>query len=74
MKWEYIDISCYGKQVGRQCRALSIRRSSLYYEPKGESAASVCRLERIRDWIVAGNRGTISIFWRAAGCGLTNLS
>ena len=34
-------MSCYGKQVDEQCRALSIGRSSLYYEPKGERAASV---------------------------------
>ena len=50
-------MSRYGDQVDGQCRALSIGRSSLYYEPKGERAASVCRLERLRDRIVAGNRG-----------------
>ena len=34
-------MSCYGKQVDGQCRALWIGRSSLYYQPKGERAASV---------------------------------
>ena len=31
----------------RQCRLLSIGRSSLYYEPKGESAETLALMRRI---------------------------
>ena len=41
MKFEYIDMFCRCKQVSRQCRPLSIGRSSLNYEPKGESAETL---------------------------------
>ena len=33
--------------LSRQCRLLSIRRSSLYYEPKGESAETLALMRRI---------------------------
>ena len=49
MKCRYIDILYRGKQVRRQCRLLSIRRSSLYDEPKGESAETLALMRRIDD-------------------------
>ena len=33
--------------LSRQCRLLSIGRSSLYYEPKGESAETLALMRRI---------------------------
>ena len=36
--------------LSRQCRLLSIRRSSLHYEPKGESAETLvlmCRIDEL---------------------------
>ena len=33
--------------LGRQCRLLSIGRSSLYYEPKGESAEMLALMRRV---------------------------
>ena len=33
--------------LSRQCRLLSIGRSSLYYEPKGESAETLAPMRRI---------------------------
>ena len=33
--------------LSRQCRLLSIGRSSLYYTPKGESAESLALMQRI---------------------------
>ena len=33
--------------LNRQCRLLSIGRSSLYYEPKGESADTLALMRRI---------------------------
>ena len=35
--------------LSRQCRLLSIGRSSLYYEPKGESADTLALMRRIDD-------------------------
>ena len=36
-----------GLSLSRQCRLLSIGRSSLYYTPKGESAESLALMQRI---------------------------
>ena len=36
-----------GLSLSRQCRLLSIGRSSLYYTPKGESAESLALMRRI---------------------------
>ena len=36
-----------GLSLSRQCRLLSIGRSSLYYTPKGESAESFALMQRI---------------------------
>ena len=33
--------------LSRQCRLLSLGRSSLYYEPKGESAETLALMRRI---------------------------
>ena len=33
--------------LSRQCRLLSVGRSSLYYEPKGESAETLALMRRI---------------------------
>ena len=41
IKCKYIDIFYRGKQVSRQCHLLSIKRFSLYYEPKGEGAGTL---------------------------------
>ena len=35
--------------LSRQCRLLSIGRSSLYYKPKGESAETLVLMRRIDD-------------------------
>ncbi len=36
-----------GLSLGRQCRLLSISRSSFYYTPKGESAENLSLMRRI---------------------------
>ena len=41
--------------LSRHCRLLSIGRSSLYYEPKGESAATLALMRRI-DALLAGRQ------------------
>ena len=39
--------------LSRQCPALSIRRSSLYYTPKGESAETLASIRRINSAVRA---------------------
>ena len=46
-KRRYIDIYCGDKPVSRRCRLLSIGRSSLHYESKGESAETLALMQRI---------------------------
>ena len=41
--------------LSRQCRLLSIGRSSLYYEPKGESAETLALMRRIDELFLKGS-------------------
>ena len=60
--------------LSRQCSLLSIGRSSLYYEPKGESAESLALMRRI-DELFLSIRFTAPVGWcftcaaRACGSG-----
>ena len=58
--------------LSRQCRLLSIGRSSLYYKPKGESAETLVLMRRI-DELFLNTRFTAPVGWHftyaARACG-----
>ena len=57
--------------LSRQCRLLSIGRSSLYYEPKGESAETLALMRRIDELFL--KHPSAPVGWRficaARACG-----
>ena len=56
--------------LSRQCRLLSIGRSSFYYAPRGESPSSLALMRRIDELFMKYPSSTAAARW-SASCGGT---
>ena len=60
--------------LSRQCRLLSVSRSSLYHRPKGENAQNLGLMRRIDELFLEypfyGSRQMVRHLWREGICGV----